>query len=62
MRLKKRIKEFTEDEIVDKLGLEKPCYITSVTLNVRYLAGDSEHRSFIVEYLVVKEDGREEEA
>jgi len=57
MEFKKRIREFTEEEIIDLLKLEKPCYITDISLITRYFAGGSEHRSIKIEYLMVVNDG-----
>ena len=55
-RIEKKIKQFSEEEFIEKLDLEKSSYILSIALETRYLAGDSESRSITVEYLVPKDN------
>jgi len=56
MKLKKRVKVITEEELIERLGLPKDSYVIQISITTTFLQGGSEFRRFTVEYLTVEDD------
>ena len=54
MKLKKRVKMLTEEELIECLGLPKDSYVLQISMTTTFLQGGSELRKFAIEYLTVE--------
>lgn len=56
MKLKRKIKIVTEEEIIKSLGLPEDAYILDITSITTILQGGSQHRKFEISYLTAGSD------